>query len=109
MRSPKRCYRDNGGNSCALREFPGKGSGMADGGTPNSGAGIRSVGSSASRSTLWRVAEKILEPADVRLNGGRPWDIRIIDPEALQRALYGGSVGFGEGYLDGLWETDDLE
>lgn len=58
---------------------------------------------------MWRIAERILEPADVRLNGGRPWDIRIIDPEALQRALYGGSVGFGEGYLDGLWETDDLE
>lgn len=32
----------------------------------------------------------------------------IKDPSALRRLALGGAVGFGEAYLDGLWETRDL-
>src|SRR5687767_5545387 len=58
---------------------------------------------------LTQLSEKILEPADIRLNGSRPWDIRIHDWRALSRALLKGSIGFGEGYVEGLWSSDDLE
>ena len=41
------------------------------------------------------LSERILEPADVKLNGPRPWDIQIHDQRALSHALLRGSVGFG--------------
>jgi cyclopropane-fatty-acyl-phospholipid synthase len=34
------------------------------------------------------------------------WVIR--DPSAVRRILLGGSLGFAEGFLDGLWDTPDL-
>jgi len=56
-----------------------------------------------------RIAERLLAPADIRLDGSRPWDVQLHDPRALSHALLHGSVGFGEGYVDGLWSTQDLE
>jgi cyclopropane-fatty-acyl-phospholipid synthase len=55
------------------------------------------------------LSERILEPADVKLNGPRPWDIQVHDPRALSHALLRGSVGFGEGYVEGWWSVRDLE
>jgi cyclopropane-fatty-acyl-phospholipid synthase len=55
------------------------------------------------------VAEKILERADVHVDGRRPWDIRVHDARAFGRALFGGSIGLGEAYLDGWWSCADLE
>jgi len=45
--------------------------------------------------------------ADVRLNGQRPWDITVNDPRFFQR-VRGGSLGFGESYMDGDWDCRDL-
>jgi cyclopropane-fatty-acyl-phospholipid synthase len=56
-----------------------------------------------------RIAQRLLAPADIRLDGSRPWDIQLHDPRAIGRALLHGSVGFGEGYVDGQWSTRDLE
>jgi cyclopropane-fatty-acyl-phospholipid synthase len=55
------------------------------------------------------VAERILEPADVRIDGGRPWDIRVHNPRAFRRGIVEGSTGLGEAYLDGDWSCQDLE
>ncbi len=55
------------------------------------------------------LSQRILAPADIQLNGVRPWDIQIHDARALSRALLHGSVGFGEGYVEGWWSTRDLE
>ena len=41
------------------------------------------------------------EPSDLHAT------VRINDPAAWRGPLHG-SVGLGEGYVDGLWETDDL-
>ncbi len=46
----------------------------------------------------------LLEAADVRLDGPRPWDIRILDPSFPARVLSHGSLALGEGYMDGSWE-----
>ena len=55
------------------------------------------------------VLERILEPADVRFDGDRPWDIQVRDPETYRRILIAGSLGFGEAYMDGLWDSEQLD
>ncbi|WP_110667480.1 cyclopropane fatty acyl phospholipid synthase [Salinicola halophilus] len=53
--------------------------------------------------------EQWLQGADVVLNGDRPWDIRIHHPDLFARVLKQGSIGFGEAYMDGWWESDRLD
>jgi cyclopropane-fatty-acyl-phospholipid synthase len=53
--------------------------------------------------------EKLLASADIRLGGERPWDIRVRDERFFRRILTGGTVGFGESYMDGWWECDALD
>jgi len=55
------------------------------------------------------LAARLLAPLDVRLDGDRPWDIRVRDPRALRKSLTGGSLGFGEAFVDGWWDCGDLE
>lgn len=50
-----------------------------------------------------------LEEADIRLNGTRPWDMRLNGPGALRQVLTRGSLGLGEAYMDGLWDCDQLD
>jgi cyclopropane-fatty-acyl-phospholipid synthase len=52
---------------------------------------------------------QLLELADVRFNGDRPWDIQVRDPELYDRVLQQGSLGFGEAYMDGAWESSCLD
>lgn len=51
----------------------------------------------------------LLAPADVHLNGDRPWDLRVHDPRFYMRAMRDGSLGVGESYMDGWWSCDALE
>jgi cyclopropane-fatty-acyl-phospholipid synthase len=59
----------------------------------------------AAPSTLAR----LLESADIRFNGDRPWDIQVHDPEMYEQVLRRGSLGFGESYMDGAWESEQLD
>jgi cyclopropane-fatty-acyl-phospholipid synthase len=45
----------------------------------------------------------------VRFNGNRPHDIQVRDAETYRRILTRGSLGFGEAYMDGLWECQQLD
>lgn len=56
-----------------------------------------------------RILAELLEPCDVRFNGSRPWDIRVQDESIYQRILAGGSLGFGEAYVDGVWDCPRLD
>ena len=53
--------------------------------------------------------QRILEPADIRINGGRAWDIQIKVPRFYMRALAGGSLALGESYMDGWWDCGALD
>ncbi|WP_425480032.1 cyclopropane fatty acyl phospholipid synthase [Aerolutibacter ruishenii] len=55
-----------------------------------------------------RVAE-LLALADVRLDGTRDWDLQVHDERLYTRALADGSLGLGEGYMDGWWDTRSLD
>lgn len=50
----------------------------------------------------------LLSQAGVRVNGEGPADLRVNDPRFFDRVLSRGSLGLGESYMDGWWETEDL-
>lgn len=52
--------------------------------------------------------KNLLKPGDIRINGKRPWDITVLDPRTYDRVIANGSLGAGESYMDGWWDTDDL-
>jgi cyclopropane-fatty-acyl-phospholipid synthase len=56
-----------------------------------------------------RVLRDLAEQAGVRFNGNAPWDIQVHSAEAYSRILTQGSLGFGEGYMDGLWDSHALD
>lgn len=51
---------------------------------------------------------RLLAAADVEIGDGRPWDIQLHDQRALARIARGGSLAFGETYMEGLWDCEDL-
>ncbi|GAL28546.1 cyclopropane-fatty-acyl-phospholipid synthase [Vibrio variabilis] len=50
----------------------------------------------------------LLYGSGIEINGSNPWDIQINSTETFERILLDGSLGFGEAYMDGLWDCDDL-
>jgi len=53
--------------------------------------------------------EKILDSADVKINGNRPFDIQIHNEKFYDRILSEGSLGLGESYMDGWWDCEQLD
>lgn len=45
----------------------------------------------------------------VTFNGDDPWDIQIHSEDAYQQILSKGSVGFGESYMDGMWDCQQMD
>ncbi|WP_419205599.1 cyclopropane fatty acyl phospholipid synthase [Photobacterium leiognathi] len=56
-----------------------------------------------------QIFQNILDFADVKINGDRPWDIQIHNEAVFDRVLKDGSLGFGESYMDGLWDCDAID
>lgn len=56
-----------------------------------------------------QVVQKIFDYADVKINGYRPWDIRIGNRNFYERLLAGGSLAMGESYMDGWWGCEALD
>ncbi len=50
-----------------------------------------------------------LESAGVTVDGQKPHDIRILDPRLFKRLQIQGSLGAGEGYMEGWWDCDQLD
>lgn len=62
------------------------------------------------RTSLAQVAiEGLFASADIRLEGKRPWDIRVHDERFFRRVLASGTLGLGESYMDGWWDCDALD
>jgi len=57
----------------------------------------------------WRRASQLLATADIRVGGGRPWDMRVHHPATFDRILTQGSLGLGESYVDGWWDCNQLD
>jgi cyclopropane-fatty-acyl-phospholipid synthase len=54
-----------------------------------------------------RIITGLLDRADVRIDGDRPWDVKIRHERFFRRALRG-SLGVGESYMDGDWHAESL-
>ncbi len=69
-----------------------------------------SVDELAQKKDRWyRIVEEMVAEAGVAINGPRAWDIRVHNPALFKRILQEGSLGFGEGYMDGWWECERLD
>ncbi|MDD5363932.1 MAG: cyclopropane fatty acyl phospholipid synthase [Gallionellaceae bacterium] len=55
------------------------------------------------------VLRELVAAAGVRFNGDDPWDIQVHDADVYRRILSQGSLGFGEAYMDGLWDCQRLD
>ncbi|MFM1891650.1 MAG: cyclopropane-fatty-acyl-phospholipid synthase [Pseudomonadota bacterium] len=55
------------------------------------------------------VLQAMLRGTGVSFNGSQPWDIQVHDAEFYHRVLAQGSLGFGEAYMDGLWDCERLD
>jgi cyclopropane-fatty-acyl-phospholipid synthase len=53
--------------------------------------------------------ERLLSCADVRIDGDRPWDIRVHNDALYRRVLAHGALGAGESYMDGWWDCERLD
>ena len=60
-------------------------------------------------SKLQEKIENLLAPADIKINGDRPWDIQIHNEALYRRVLLHGSIGFGEAYMDGWWDCKEID
>lgn len=47
--------------------------------------------------------------ADIKINGNRPWDITIRNPELFGRVARQGTLGAGESYMEGWWDCERLD
>ena len=53
--------------------------------------------------------EKIFDSADVKINGNRPWDIKVYNDKFYNRIIAEGILGLGESYMDGWWDCQELD
>jgi cyclopropane-fatty-acyl-phospholipid synthase len=61
------------------------------------------------RKTIRAYIERLFTSADIRIDGNRPWDIRVHDSRLFPRVLKGGSLALGESYCDGWWDCEALD
>ena len=51
----------------------------------------------------------LLSLADIKINGGRPWDIKVHNNKLFARIFADGSLGLGEAYVEGWWDSETLD
>ena len=55
------------------------------------------------------IFEKLLNSADIKINGKRPWDILVYNQKVFERVSYGGSLAIGESFVDRWWDCEKLD
>lgn len=60
-------------------------------------------------STLPGRIEGLLMGAGIRVNGRRPWDMKVRARDVWSRIATKGSLGLGEAYMDGDWDAERLD
>jgi len=55
------------------------------------------------------LVQKLLDLADIKINGSRPWDLQVHNEGFYARVMKEGSLGLGESYVDGWWDAEQLD
>lgn len=45
----------------------------------------------------------------IKINGKRPWDMRVKDDRTFSRIVHGRNLGLGEAYMEGWWDCAQLD
>lgn len=53
--------------------------------------------------------QELIAPTDIQINGTRPWDIQVRDDRFYPRFWAGGTLAFGESYMDNWWSCGQLD
>lgn len=56
-----------------------------------------------------KTVSELFALADVKIQGGNPWDIQVKNEAFYDRVLSGGSLALGESYMDGWWDCQQLD
>jgi cyclopropane-fatty-acyl-phospholipid synthase len=56
-----------------------------------------------------KIVQEMLDPSGIKINGDKPWDIQVHNPEFYERVMSGGSLALGESYMDGWWDCEALD
>ncbi|MDE2598447.1 MAG: cyclopropane fatty acyl phospholipid synthase [Rhodocyclaceae bacterium] len=56
-----------------------------------------------------RVLQELVSAAGICINGSSPWDFTVHDDSVYKQILTRGSLGFGETYMEGLWDSPRLD
>jgi cyclopropane-fatty-acyl-phospholipid synthase len=60
------------------------------------------------KGSLQETVRRVFEGADVRINGGRAWDIDVHDQRFYRDVVSRGALGLGESYMNVWWDCADL-
>lgn len=55
------------------------------------------------------ILQELAAIARIHFDGKAPWDIQVKDPAVYERILTKGSLGFGEAYMEELWDAEALD
>ena len=56
-----------------------------------------------------QVIQRLLDKAQIQINGTQPGDIQVHNDGLYGRVLAEGSLGLGESYMDGWWDSLQLD
>ena len=55
------------------------------------------------------ITDLLAQEADVQIGGSRPWDLTVHNEALYDRVATAGNLGFGEAYVDGWWDCDQID
>ncbi len=53
--------------------------------------------------------EALLEGSGITINGDAPYDVKVNNEDLYKRILSQGTLGLGEAYMDGWWDSENLD
>lgn len=56
-----------------------------------------------------KLVTQVLARGGIAVGGPNAWDIQVRHPRFYRRVVTGGSLGFGEAYMDGDWDVAELD
>ena len=54
------------------------------------------------------IVNELFAQADIEVNGTQPYDLQVNDKRFYRRFLADGALGFGESYVEGWWDCEQL-